>query len=542
MIGTINPFLLADAYKVSHPEQYPDGTEYVYSNTTPRKSRNPGYNGVIVFGLRYFIREYLVQTFTVGFFARPWSHVEEELDEFYTSYFGTKPDLSRHKALHDHGSLPLHIKALPEGTLCPIGVPFMTIINTNPEFYWLTNFIETLTQTVVWNMTTAATTARAYRELLDKYAMITTGTTDAVKFQGHNFSMRGMSSVESAITTDFAHLLSFVGSDTLAGGYLIKDYYSTEEGELISCSVPATEHAVMCAGGAADERETFRRLICDTYPSGIVSIVSDTWDLWKVLNEIAPSLKTEIEARDGRVTFRPDSGCPVRIICGYEVYPVTFDSEYVKSRAGTMSFDLKYFHRESAALLCTDGKIVNSKGEVISEEEALGCIRLLDKHFGSTVNSKGYKELNPKIGLIYGDSITLERAHNICQGLKDLGYASTNIVLGIGSYTYQYVTRDTFSIACKATWVQVSGEARSIFKDPITDDGTKKSACGLLKVYKDESGNIKLKDNATKEEEEESLLQTVFLNGVSESRPSFSYIRHRVASQPTVRNLPYMAH
>lgn len=540
----MNPFFLTDAYKISHQDQYPQNTEFVYSNTTPRKSRIPGVAGVVVFGTRYFIREYLQSTFNEFFFDKDWGYLEAEMREFFDRYFGPGTvKLDRFKALHELGYLPIRIKALPEGEVCPIGVPFMTVENTEPEFYWVTNFIETLTQTVIWNMVTSATTAKRFRELLDHYAE-KTGDPAFVDFQGHNFSMRGMSSVESAITTDMGHLLSFKGSDTLAGNDAIDSLYVCDG--LISCSIPATEHAVMCAGGMQDERETFRRLICDIYPSGLVSIVSDTWNLWDVLTKIAPSLKEEIEARDGKVVFRPDSGDPVKIICGYVIKDIPFTSvEMPDHRLKSLSFHTRYLTPTASgelypdAVRFTDGVTKDLDGKVLSECEVKGCVTLLDEQFGSSLNSKGYRDLNPKVGLIYGDSITLERCEAICKQLEAKGYASTNLVYGVGSYTYQYTTRDTFSIACKATWVQVDGVGREIFKDPVTDDGTKKSACGLLCVYRDENGDIKLLDRATRAEERNSLLETIFEDGVSyRIIETLEEIRSRLRSRTVSKNLP----
>lgn len=520
----MNPFLLTDAYKISHPQQYPKGTEFVYSNITARKSRMEGVNSVVVFGTRWFLQKYLVETFNDFFFDRAKDAVINELKEFFDAYYGPgKVDTSIYADLHDLGYLPLRIKALPEGSSCPIGVPFMTIENTDPRFYWLTNFIETLSQTVLWNCITSATIAKQYRILLDGFAARTSDIPEFVQFQGHNFSMRGMSSVESGITADLGHLLSFVGSDTLPGNKIAREYY--EATGLVSCSVPATEHAVMCAGGKGDERETHRRLIQDVYPSGIVSIVSDTWDLWEVLTKIAPSLKAEIEARDGTVVFRPDSGDPVRIVCGHFVLEVHVTSDYIRNVVPMQKYLQNYFSNPAyTAIRTSDGVYMDTAKKVLSENEVKGCIRLLDEHFGSTVNSKGFKQLNPKIGLIYGDSITLDRARKICEGLQAMGYASTNIVFGIGSYTYQYNTRDTFSIACKATWVQMNGEEKPIFKDPVTDDGTKKSLCGLLYVSKGEQGYM-VEDQVTRIREQGSSLQTVFWDGEVICPSDFQAIR-----------------
>lgn len=519
----MNPFLLTDAYKISHPEQYPDNTEYVYSNTTPRNSRMSGVDEVVVFGVQYLIRKYLIEEFNQHFFSRPLDEVIDELRTFFDDYFGPgKVDLTKYERLHALGYLPIRIKALPEGTRCPTGVPFMTVVNTHPEFYWVTNFIETLTQTVVWSPLTCATIADIYRKVLDGYAELTSDCPEFVPFQGHNFSMRGMSSIESGVTADAGHLLSFVGSDTLPGNVFVRKYYgATSDDGIVSCSVPATEHAVMCAGGDENERDTFRRLICDVHPSGIVSIVSDTWDLWKVLTEIAPSLRSEIESRDGKVVFRPDSGDPVKIVCGYFV---KYGCEVPKSRD-----QLEQFWEDGYDAVCTpEGVYMDDRGRVLSENEVKGCVALLHEQFGAAKNSKGFYELNPKVGLIYGDSITIDRCKAICDQLMRKGYASTNLVYGIGSYTYQYNTRDTFSIACKATWVQINGVEHEIFKDPITDDGTKKSAKGLLCVY-EEDGKLLLKDQATHEEEESSLLEDVFIDGAELNSHSLSEIRNRLS-------------
>lgn len=531
--------LLTDAYKISHPEQYPDGTEYVYSNITPRSSRITGVNEVVVFGLQYFIKGYLINDFKENFFGRQWSEVETELTRFFGLYFGPeKVDLQIYKDLHELGYLPLRIKALPEGTRCPVGVPFATIVNTDPRFGWLTNAIETLSQNTVWNPLTSATIAARYRDLLDEYAAETSDNPEFVDFQGHNFSMRGMSSLESAVTTDAGHLLSFRGSDTLPGFLFMEDYYGADPAtDLISCSVPATEHAIVCAAGKGDERETFRRLIQDVYPSGIVSLVSDTWNLWKVLTEIAPSLRDEIEARDGKVVFRPDSGDPVKIVCGYFVKRIDETEEAFIKKLSSPSYQLQMFNtyhehgERHDAVLTSDGYYLDENGRRLSLAEVEGCIKLLDSYFGSTVNGKGYRELNPKVGLIYGDSITFDRCERICKQLKAKGYASTNVVFGIGSFTYQYNTRDTFSIACKATWAQVKGVGRDIFKDPITDDGTKKSACGRLLVERDETGTLVLRDQVSADEEKGGELQTVFEDGALLIDHDLSGIRWRLNTQ-----------
>lgn len=499
----MNPLSLVDSYKVHHYPMYPDGMSLLYSNLTPRKSRIPGINKVVVFGIQRLAKEYLIGKFNNDFFNRP---LKEVIDEYK---FVVDIDCSHIEALWNLQYLPIEIKALPEGTKCPIGVPLLTIKNTHKDFGWLVNYLETLISCQLWQPITSATIANSYKELLTKYAIETTGNSDGVQWQGHDFSMRGMSSVESATLSGMGHLLSFTGTDTIPAIYAIKEFYNVKDGELIGASVPATEHSVMCMGQKESEIETFRRLI-KLYPTGILSVVSDTWDLWKVLTEYLPVLKEEILSRDGKLVIRPDSGDPVDIICGHKEFMVEDGKYYSLNNRFMKDFPIKEDHIPACK----------------------GVIELLWDVFGGTVNEKGYKVLDSHIGAIYGDSITLDRAEQICERLKAKGFASTNIVLGIGSYTYQYNTRDTFGFAMKATYGEIgigdSTECREIFKDPITDDGTKKSAKGLLSVMRNPDGDIVLFDQQDWFGEQLGLLETVFLNGKIVKEYSLTEIRNRI--------------
>jgi nicotinamide phosphoribosyltransferase len=466
----MNPLLLTDGYKVDHCRQYPDQTTLVYSNWTPRKSRIDGIDEVVFFGLQYFIKKYIIQDFDAHFFKQPKAVVVAKYARRINNYLGENQVGTAHiEALHDLGYIPMVFKALPEGASVPIRVPMFTMYNTKPEFFWLTNYFETLLSAVVWLPCNSATIAKQYRIVLDRYAHETSSVPEFVDWQGHDFSMRGMGGIEAAVTSAAGHLLSFSGTDTIPSIEFLEEYYNANsDTELIGGSVAATEHSVMCMGTTEGEYETFKRLICEIYPKGIVSIVSDTWDLWKVLTDYLPRLKQEIVGRDGKVVVRPDSGDPADIICG------------------------------------------NPNGK--TEQEKKGVIELLWDVFGGSINTKGYKELIPQIGAIYGDSITVERATNICERLKAKGFASTNVVLGIGSFTYQYNTRDTFGFAMKATYGEVNDEGRAIFKDPITDDGTKKSAKGLMKIEL-ENGKYKLIDQVTWAQEQQGELKEVFRDG-----------------------------
>lgn len=480
----ISPLHAIDFYKADHRSQYPKETEIVFSNWTARGSRLPGVDKVVFFGLSYYIQEYLQRRWNQDFFERP----KEEVCRAYTRRMhnaGLAIEVSHIEALHDLGYLPLEIWALPEGSRVPLSVPMLVLWNTRPEFYWVTNYIETSLSSVLWGPCTSATIAKEYRTILDKAAQQSGGDPDFVQWQGHDFSYRGMYGSEAAALSGAGHLLNFSGTDTVpAIDFLERYYQANSDEEIVGGSVPATEHSVMCMGTQDDELGTFRRLMTEVYPKGIVSIVSDTWDYWKVWTEYLPALKDEILAREGTVTIRPDSGDPVKILVGDPDAP---------------------------------------KGS----PEHLGSVELAWQVFGGTTTPEGFKKLDPHINLIYGDSITLERCQAICDGLIKKGFVPT-CVFGIGSYTYQFNTRDTFGFAIKATAGQVKGQLREIFKDPKTDRGEKKSARGLLAVYEDLDKGFTLKQSASWDEVKSCAFKRVFVDGKLERKETLRDIRDRI--------------
>jgi nicotinamide phosphoribosyltransferase len=494
----VNPLTAIDFYKADHRRQYPEGTEYVYSNFTPRSSHlftgglKDFDNRVVVWGVQGFIKWFLIDTWNREFFEQPKEEVCAAYKRRMDNALGPDAVATQHfEDLHDLGYLPLRIKALPEGSRCPIGVPMLTIRNTKPEFFWLVNYLETVLSAELWKPMTTATIAYEYRRLLDTFAERTGADPTFSVLQGHDFSSRGMSGIGDASCSGSGHLLSFIGTDSVSAIDYAETYYDADsDAGPIGVSVPATEHSVMCMGGQEDEIGTFKRLITELYPTGIVSIVSDTWDFWKVLTEYAPALREEIMGRQpnalglNKVVFRPDSGDPVKIICG-------------------------------------------DKSQPAHTPEHKGAVQCLWEEFGGTVNEKGYRTLDQHVGLIYGDSITLKRARRILDLLEKQGFTSDNIVFGIGSYTYQFLTRDTFGFAMKATWGQVNGEGRDIFKDPVTDDGRKKSAKGLLHV-EPVDGTYVLRDQVSKNMEHRGALETVFHNGDLVKDEKFEDIRLRL--------------
>lgn len=479
-----------DFYKTGHIRQYPEGTTLVYSNFTCRSDKwadvLPDFDHkVVFFGLQGVCQWMLAELWDRNFFDRPRETVVEKFKRRMDDSLGIGAVDARYIGkLHDLGYLPILIKALPEGSRVDMRVPLFTIQNTHPDFYWLTNYLETQLSAELWKGITSATTSFEYRRLLNRYAQETGSPASFVPWQGHDFSMRGMSGIGDATLSGAAHLLSFTGTDTISAIDYLEDYYGASG--LIGGSVPATEHSVMCMGGVDDEIGTFRRLICDLYPAGVVSIVSDTWDFWKVLTEFTVTLREQILARQGTVVFRPDSGDPVKIIVG--------DTEAPEG-----------------------------------SPESKGAVQCLWEVFGGTTTPQGFRLLDDHIKLIYGDSITLDRAQRILAGLKEKGFGSGNMVFGVGSFTYQHVTRDTFGTAIKATFGRVNGEERELFKEPKTDDGVKKSARGLIRVEK-EGDHFVLYDRQTWEQEGQGMLEPVFQDGELKRFESLETIRKRLGT------------
>lgn len=546
MTFNIKPHTACDYYKIGHKDMYEQGTTKIYSNFTPRSSTHasklPEFfnNKIVFFGLQGFIKSFLIDTWNKNFFQRPKAEVVEEYrSRVSNGLVIANPDVSHIEALHDLGYLPISIKALPEGSLVNIKVPVLTVTNTKDEFFWLPNYIESIMSAELWKMSTTATTAYQYRKLLDSYADKTGSSKEFVLWQGHDFSFRGMSGVHDAAASGSGHLLSFLGTDTIPAMDYVEDYYRGKE-TFVGGSVPASEHSVMCLSGADNEIETFRRLIQDTFPTGVVSVVSDSWDYWQVITVYASELKDIILSRKpnviglSKVVFRPDSGNPVDIICGLRSFKIG-DYDWVD-----------FSEHDFDVVEDVDGKFYKFEEEydqdygghynhriVVGDEVPLhivkGSVECLWNIFGGTTTDKGYKMLDSHVGLIYGDSITLERANEIMKRLEAKGFASGNIVFGIGSYTYQYQTRDSYGFAMKATYGIVNGEARNIYKNPKTDAGTKKSAKGLLRVEL-EDGEYVLYDEQTPEQEQQGALVEVFRDGQQLVSYSLEEIRSRLHS------------
>ena len=586
-MNTINPLLLTDSYKLGHADQYPEGTEFIYSNFTPRSKKyaydnflkylSPKDQKIVVFGLQAVLIE-MKQIWDNGFFKRP---KEEVVNEFLTFIQPYMPQAyldkmkKRVEELHDYGKLPIKVNALPEGSLVDEKIPVFTVVNTKKQFYWITNYLETWLSANLWKPMVSASIARTYRHIIKEFAN-KTGIAqspewkDFINWQGHDFSMRGMSGIYDARSTGVGHLTSFYGSDTLISAKYAQEMYGfgLSKDYLYAASVPATEHSVMCVGSSVGvsndgngEFNLFKRLITETYPDGIVSIVSDTWDYWKVVTDYTVKLKDTILKRNGKLVIRPDSGNPVRILAGYRVfktYTVNKNSQDFDLADYFEQWELKqlykftsecsYDERLIIEVKCKDQvskyyEIIGNSYKEVEEHEVLGSVQVLWNIFGGTETvgsgNKMYKTLDSHIGLIYGDSITPAVCYEILSRLYEKGFSSANVVFGIGSYTYNYHTRDTFGLAMKATYGVVNGVGCNVMKSPKTDKNQlKKSAIGLLRVTKKADGKndkFVLEDGLDIPVEElltydQGELKTVFKDGefIQENLTNLQEIRNKL--------------
>ncbi len=484
----INPLLLLDYYKTTHNEQYPAGITKITSYYTPRMSRLKDDTMLVMFGLQAFIKEYLIDSFQENFFNRNKEDVLKEYRRMIDSTLGDNiVDYEKIARLHDLGYLPIAIKALEEGTRVPVKVPMFEITNTHPEYAWLVNTLETALSCSLWHTQVSANVGYRYRQIVNRYFDLTVDDTVPRNRALGDFSMRGQESCESAVKSSAGFCLSFLNTATVPTILFLEDYYNCDcTKEPVAFGAISTEHSVMNSNFAVDGDETImvKRLLNDIYPQNGFSMVSDSYDYWNMVDQIIPSLKEDILKHGGYIGIRGDSGDPVAI--------------------------------------------------------ATETVSHLWETFGGTTNTKGYKVLDSHIKVIYGDSITPQRAENIYRLLTAKGFACNNVLLGVGSFSmqcleqdgeFQPYTRDTYGIAIKATYCEVNGKPIPIYKDPKTDTGNfKKSQRGLCVVYRDTEGNLDCRDGYDSQTvtscEPENLLRQVFCDGKMVKEQTLHEIRN----------------
>ncbi|HSE99921.1 MAG TPA: nicotinate phosphoribosyltransferase [Nitrososphaeraceae archaeon] len=518
---------LVDGYKISHYDMYQDGTEVVYSNFTPRSNKYApkGNNGkVLNFGHQYAIR-FIVEHFNENFFAIEKSVVLKDVKDNFSAYLGVDYDTKHIEELYDLGYLPLEIRTLDEGTESAVKIPVLFLYNTDNRFAWVTNYIETVLSNLLWQPLTTATNVLLMKRIVREAVLRTDkDNVGAVDFMLHDFSMRGLTGLDAAIGSGLAFASVSMGSDSLPVIKASQHYY--DETTTPVFSVRASEHSQMTAGGIEGEFEIYKDLLTK-FPTGIMSLVSDSFDLWRVLTDYLPKLKDIIMARDGKLVIRPDSGNPTDIICG-----LNFSRDIVEAgKKGIAYLNNGKYH---VVELIGDDEYNHGQwgttGVYKEQPSNKGVIELLWDVFGGTVNKQGFKVLDSHIGMIYGEAINQNNIKEIFQRLEDKGFAASNCFFGQGSFSMQMVTRDTWGMALKCIAQQRNGKLVEIMKDPITDDGIKKSAKGLTVVFKDENGEYYLKDQASIEEvlSEENQLKVRFKDGEYFNQSTLTQIRQRI--------------
>lgn len=478
-----NPMLLIDFYKAVHSDMLPKNIEKSVSYFTPRMSRVDMWNEVVMFGLQAFIKTYLIEYFEEEFFKRPLEEVLGEYNRVLNAALGSNAFSSgKIEKLYKLGYLPLEIKALPEGTKVPMHVPMFQISNTHSDFAWLPQTLESLISAELWHPMLSATVGNTYRKIVNKYYDISVEDgVERARALG-DFSFRGQECLQSAVKSSAGWCLSFLNTATVPVIPFLEQMYVCDcEKEKVAYGAVSTEHSVMCSNYAVDGDEItlLRRLLTEIYPDTSFSAVLDSYDYWNVIDKVLPQLKKEILEHNGCMLMRGDSGDCVEVVT----------------------------------------KTVFRLWEI----------------FGGTVNSKGYKVLDPHVKAIYGDSITIQRCEEIYKILIENGFACNNVALGVGSFSMQCVeengelkpfTRDTFSSCIKATYCEVDGKPIPIFKNP-KEGGFKKSQKGLCYVYRNADGSLAFEDGYTKDNlpKENNLLEIVYKDGRLVKEQSLEDIR-----------------
>jgi nicotinamide phosphoribosyltransferase len=447
-----------DAYKVSMNQQYPEGTEYVSSYVEARK--NP-WQQVTFFGLQHILLE----------LARPITAEEVEFADQYWTSQGlpfNKNGWMRIVEKHD-GKLPLRIQAAPEGARMKHGNVLVQVINTDPEFFWLTTWVETKMMRV-WYPTTVASLSAAIRNMIKQGLELTADDPEAeLPFKLHDFGARGASSVETASVGGAAHLVNFMGSDTGVALLHAMQYYSAPM-EGTAMSIPASEHSTITSWGRENEARAYENMLNKFGNGMLLAVVSDSYDIYNAVDNIwGEELKAQVEEMDAMLVIRPDSGDP--------------------------------------------------------REVPLEVIKRLDAKYGSTVNSKGYRVLN-NVRVIQGDGINFSSIYDILDSIINAGYSISNIAFGMGGALLQGSDRDTLGFAMKCSAICINGEWSDVYKDPITDSSKRSKRGRLALIMKDGEYETVREDELVGNMRYPGVnrLETVFEDGKVLAAPSWTEV------------------
>lgn len=456
-----NLILNTDSYKASHYLQYPPATEVVSSYIEPRGGR---FGEALFFGLQAFLKETL---------STPISLSDIDEAEALLSAHGLPFNRAGWEIIVNEygGLLPVEISALPEGMVVPTGTALVQVHNTDPRLFWLTSYLETALLRAVWYPTTVATVSWQVKQIIRHYLDATCDNPETeLPFRLHDFGARGASSQESAGLGGMAHLVNFMGTDTLAAVLAARRYYHAE---MAGFSIPAAEHSTMTSWGRDNEADAYANMVKQFgKPGALVAVVSDSYDLFNAISNIwGKQLRQQVEGSGATVVVRPDSGQPELIV------PETLERLYAE--------------------------------------------------FGGRINDKGYRVLSDCIRVIQGDGVDIHSIGVILESIKQAGFSSENVAFGMGGGLLQKVDRDTLSFAMKASAVRVNGEWRDVYKQPVTDMG-KASKRGRLAVVRTDAGIETVR--ADKLAGRENLLRPVFRNGEILVDDDFELIRQRSVS------------
>jgi nicotinamide phosphoribosyltransferase len=415
-----NLLLNTDSYKASHFLQYPPNTDYVSSYIESRGGR---FSHTLFFGLQMFLKAYLLTPITRA-------NIEE------AALVLAQHGLPFHRAgweyilEHHQGKLPIIIEAAPEGALVPVQNILVQIVNTDPACYWLTGYLETALLRAVWYPTTVATHSWACKQIIRQYLDETADSLDSLPFKLHDFGARGASSFETAALGGAAHLVNFLGTDTISGILAARHYYHEE---MAGFSIPAAEHATITSWGREQEGTAYANMIQQFSGEGkLFAVVSDSYDIWHAVDALwGGTLKEKVMQNGGTLVIRPDSGDPVEIV-------------------------------------------------------RMLILRLFT-HFGYSTNSKGYKLLPPYLRVIQGGGVSLEMIQTILEDLKNQQISADNIAFGMGGELLQNLTRDTMQFAMKASAIYRNGQWMDVYKDPVTDSSKRSKKGRLALIYEHNS-------------------------------------------------------
>lgn len=453
-----NSILNTDSYKASHYLQYPPGAEVVSSYI---ESRGGQFREALFFGLQAHLKETLSRPITAA-----------DIDEAEALFQAHGEPFNRsgwEVILHEYGGyMPVEISALPEGMVVPTGTALVQVQNTDPRLFWLTAYLETGLLRAVWYPTTVATVSWQAKQVIRRYLQATSEQPEAeLPFKLHDFGARGASSQESAALGGMAHLVNFMGTDTVAALVAARRYYGAD---MAGFSIPAAEHSTITSWGREAEAEAYANMITQFGKrGGLVAVVSDSYDLFHAVSQIwGKQLRWQVEESGATLVVRPDSGQPERIV------PEVLERLYAA--------------------------------------------------FGGRVNAKGYRVLSDCVRVIQGDGVDVTTIPVILESVKQAGFSTENVAFGMGAGLLQKVDRDTLSFAMKASAIRVHGQWRDVYKQPVTDPG-KSSKRGRLAVVRTDSGIETIREDALAGRE--NLLRPVYRNGELLVDDDFDIVRQR---------------